>query len=146
MTIAGCAGGGLDGRAVPVEPGDMAKLTGTWQGTMIFPSGASWPATLKVYPNGTYATEAGAFTSDGKAQLKNGRLDFVTRYTSGGIAVDNKPAPPRSWTRAPRGASSARAGPTRVCTTSTSASPSEAAPPRICWSVRSCFTELVGAF
>jgi hypothetical protein len=68
----------------------MAKLTGTWQGTMIFPSGASWPATLKVYPNGTYATEAGAFTSEGKAQLKNGRLDFVTSYTSGGIAVDNR--------------------------------------------------------
>jgi hypothetical protein len=66
LTIAGCAGGGLGGRVVPVEPGDMAKLTGTWQGTMIFPSGASWPATLKVYPNGTYATEAGAFTSEGK--------------------------------------------------------------------------------
>lgn len=90
LTIAGCAGGGLGGRVVPVEPGDMAKLVGTWQGTMIFPSGASWPATLKVYPNGTYATEAGAFTSEGKAQLKNGKLDFVTSYTSGGLAVENR--------------------------------------------------------
>jgi hypothetical protein len=90
LTIAGCAGGGLGGRVVPVEPGDMAKLVGTWQGTMIFPSGASWPATLKVYPNGTYATEAGAFTSEGKAQLKNGKLDFITSYTSGGLAVENR--------------------------------------------------------
>jgi hypothetical protein len=89
-SIAGCAGGGLGGRVVPVEPGDMAKLVGTWQGTMIFPSGASWPATLLVYPNGTYATEAGAFTSRGKAQLKNGKLDFITSYTSGGLAVDNR--------------------------------------------------------
>jgi hypothetical protein len=80
----------MGGTVVPVEPNDLAKLVGTWQGTMIFPSGASWPATLMVYPNGTYATEAGAFTSKGKAQLKNGRLDFVTSYTSGGLAVDNR--------------------------------------------------------
>jgi len=89
--IAGCAGaGGMGGTVVPVEPGDLAKLAGTWQGSMIFPSGASYPATLLVYPNGTYATEAGAFTSKGKAQLKNGRFDFITSYTSGGLAVDNR--------------------------------------------------------
>lgn len=89
--VAGCAGaGGMGGTVVPVDPGDMAKLVGTWQGTMIFPSGASYPATLLVYPNGTYATEAGAFTSKGKAQLKNGRFDFITSYTSGGLAVDNR--------------------------------------------------------
>src|SRR5262245_37782959 len=81
--IAGCAGaGGMGGRVVSVEPGDMAKLAGTWQGTMIFPSGASYPATLIVNPNGTYTTEAGAFTSKGTAQLKNGRFDFITSYTS----------------------------------------------------------------
>jgi hypothetical protein len=89
--LAGCAsGGGLGGRVVPVQPGDLAKLAGTWQGTMTFPSGASWPATLIVSPNGTYATEAGAFTSRGKAQLKDGRFDFITSYTSGGLAVDNR--------------------------------------------------------
>ena len=90
LTIAGCAGGGLGGRVVPVEPGDISKLAGTWQGTMILPSGVGLPATLIVYPNETYAIEAGAFTSRGKAQLKNGKLDFVTSYTSGGIAVDNR--------------------------------------------------------
>jgi hypothetical protein len=89
--IAGCAGaGGMGGTVVPVEPGDMAKLAGTWQGTMIFPSGVGYPATLIVSPNGTYTTEAGAFTSKGKAQLKNGRFDFITSYTSGGLAVDNR--------------------------------------------------------
>ena len=88
--IAGCAGAGMGGTVVPVEPGDLAKLAGTWQGTMIFPSGASYPATLFVYPNGTYATEAGAFTSKGQAQLKNGRFDFITNYTSGGLTVDNR--------------------------------------------------------
>ena len=87
---AGCAGGGLGGTVVPVEPGDFAKLAGTWQGTMIFPSGASYPATLIVRPNGTYTTEAGAFTSQGQAQVKNGRLDFITNYTSGGLTVDNR--------------------------------------------------------
>jgi hypothetical protein len=90
MVVAGCAGGGVGGRIVPVEPGDLPKLAGTWQGTMIFPSGVGYPATLIVRPNGTYTTEAGAFTSQGKAQLKNGRLDFVTSYTSGGLAVDNR--------------------------------------------------------
>ena len=89
--IAGCAGaGGMGGTVVPVDPGDMAKLAGTWQGTMIFPSGASYPATLLVYPNSTYVTEAGAFTSRGKAQIKNGKFDFITSYTSGGLAVDNR--------------------------------------------------------
>jgi len=89
--MAGCAGaGGMGGTVVPVEPGDLPKLAGTWQGTMIFPSGASYPATLIVSPNGTYTTEAGAFTSRGQAQLKNGRFDFITNYTSGGLTVDNR--------------------------------------------------------
>ena len=88
--VAGCAGGGIGGRIVPVEPSDLPKLAGTWQGTMIFPSGVGYPATLIVRPNGTYTTEAGAFTSQGKAQLKNGRLDFITTYTSGGLTVDNR--------------------------------------------------------
>jgi hypothetical protein len=89
--IGGCAGaGGMGGQVVPVDPGDLAKLAGTWQGTIIFPSGASYPATLLVYANGTYATEAGAFTSRGRAQVQNGRLDFVTTYTSGGLTVDNR--------------------------------------------------------
>ena len=34
-------------------------------------------------------TEAGAFTSRGKAQIKNGKFDFITSDTSGGLAVDN---------------------------------------------------------
>jgi hypothetical protein len=71
----------MGGTVVPAEPGDMGKLAGTWQGTMIFPSGASYPATLLVYPNGTYARKL-AFTS-GKAQLKNGRLDFTP--ATGGV-------------------------------------------------------------
>ena len=37
LAITGCAGVG--GRVVPVEPGDISKLAGTWQGTMILPSG-----------------------------------------------------------------------------------------------------------
>ena len=90
LVFGGCAAGGIGGRVVPVEPGDMSKLVGTWQGTLILPSGVSYPATLLVYPNGTYVTEAGAFTSRGTAQVKNGRLDFVTSYTSGGLTVDNR--------------------------------------------------------
>lgn len=89
--IAGCASDmGMGGRVVQVEPGDMAKLAGTWQGTVIFPSGVSYPATLLVRPDGTYTTEAGAFTSKGTTQLKNGRFDFISTYTSGGLSVDNR--------------------------------------------------------
>jgi hypothetical protein len=64
--LAGCAsGGGVSGRVVTLQPSDMAKLAGTWQGTMTNVAGISWPATLTVSPNGTYTRQGGAFTSQG---------------------------------------------------------------------------------
>jgi hypothetical protein len=91
VAIAGCAGGGaMSGTVVAIQPGDMAKLAGTWQGTMTATSGASVPATLTVNRDGTYTSRGGAYASAGKAQLKDGKVDFVTTYTSGGQAVDDR--------------------------------------------------------
>jgi len=86
LAISGCAS---SGRVVPLQPQEMARLVGTWQGTVIYPNGVSWPATLSVYPNGTYAVEAGAFSARGSTQVKNGKLDFVNTE-SGPLTIGNR--------------------------------------------------------
>lgn len=86
LSVSGCA---ASGRVVPLQAQDMATLVGTWQGTVIYPNGMSWPATLSVNRNGTYVVEAGAFTARGTAGVKNGRLDFAN--TEGGpLAIGNR--------------------------------------------------------
>jgi hypothetical protein len=80
----------VSARVVTLQPSDMAKLAGTWQGTMTNVAGISWPATLTVSPDGTYTTQGGAFTSQGRAELNDGKLIFVTSYTSGGLAIDDR--------------------------------------------------------
>jgi hypothetical protein len=86
LFIGGCS----VGRVVPLQPNDLAKLVGTWEGTIIYPSGVRSPGNLLIYPNGTYLTEAGAFTARGSTQLRDGRLDFVSGETTGGIALGNR--------------------------------------------------------
>jgi hypothetical protein len=72
---------------VRIQPHDMSKLVGTWQGTVIYPSKLGFPGTLFVYPDRTYAIEAGAFTWRGTVTLVNGRLDFIS---GNGLALENR--------------------------------------------------------
>lgn len=85
--IAGCA---VKGTQKPVTAADAPLLRGVWQGDVTSPAGGSFPATLTVRPDGTYSTLAGAFSSTGKIELKDGYVQFVSTSTTGGLAVGER--------------------------------------------------------
>ncbi len=76
LTIAGCAGGGLGGRVVPVDPGDISKLAGTWQGTMILPFRGELPATLMSIPMEPMRWKPAPFTSRGEGAAEKREAGF----------------------------------------------------------------------
>ena len=85
--IAGCAAGGT---VKPVTAADAGLLAGVWQGSVTYPAGGSSPATLTTRPDGTYSILAGAFSSTGKTELKDGHVNFVSTSQSGGLAVGER--------------------------------------------------------
>jgi hypothetical protein len=87
LAIAGCA---TKGTVKPVTAADAGLLHGVWQGSVTNPAGRSDPATLTVRPDGSYTTQAGAFSSTGSTQLKDGHVQFVSTSMSGGFAVGER--------------------------------------------------------
>jgi hypothetical protein len=83
-TIAGCAAS--SGTEKKLTAADAGLLPGVWQGRMNPPGGTSMvPATLTIRPDGTYTTEAGAFSSTGKAEIKDGIVHFFSTSGTGAL-------------------------------------------------------------
>jgi hypothetical protein len=79
--IAGCAS---QGTAKKLTAADAALLPGTWGGRVNPPGGTSMlPATLTIRPDGTYSTNAGAFSTAGKAEIRDGYVQFFSTSGSG---------------------------------------------------------------
>jgi hypothetical protein len=73
-------------------PMDVANLAGTWQGTASGPQGLPQPITVRIARDGTYAADAGVYTSQGTAQIRDGKLVLASTSTTGGQTAQ------RVWT------------------------------------------------
>jgi hypothetical protein len=73
-----------------IGPNDLSSLAGRWVGTVTPPSGRAIPGTMDLSPNGDYVTRAGAFSAQGKSQVKDGALQLVSTSTTGGLSTDQR--------------------------------------------------------
>jgi len=86
--LAGCASSGT---AKQLTAADAALLPGMWQGTVNPPGTTGMvPASLTIKPDGTYSTDAGAFSSFGKAEIKDGYVHFFSTSGTGSLAVGER--------------------------------------------------------
>jgi hypothetical protein len=74
--VTGCAGRNV-GTPKSLTDADRPLLAGTWQGTMVGATGASLPATLRVNSDGTHTLQGGPSSSQGKAEIRDGEMQFV---------------------------------------------------------------------
>ena len=82
--MAGCGSTTLSspGTTTTVYASDLKTLAGTWQGTGKGATGDTIAATLRLAPDGTYSIQAGPWSGQGKAEVRDGALVFVA--TGGG--------------------------------------------------------------
>jgi hypothetical protein len=86
--IAACASSGT---AKKLTPADAALLPGEWQGRVNPPGGTGMlPATLTIRPDGTYTIDAGAFSSMGKAEIKDGFIQFFSTSGTGPLGTGER--------------------------------------------------------
>ena len=87
----GCAS---TGTSKTIAQGDLPALAGTWAGSVTPPAGGTGAVanqgTLTLSPNGDYVARAGAFTAQGKAEVRNGALMLTSTSTSGGMATGQR--------------------------------------------------------
>jgi len=87
--IAGCASS--SGTAKQLTASDAALLPGAWTGWVTPPGGSGMvPATLTIRPDGTYTIEAGAFSSTGKAEIKDGLVQFYSTSGTGALGAGDR--------------------------------------------------------
>jgi hypothetical protein len=79
--IAGCA----SGTAKQVTPSDASLLTGAWTGNVYATGAPAATGTLTVRPDSTYTLAAGAFSSTGKAEIKDGYVHFMSTGGTGAL-------------------------------------------------------------
>lgn len=85
--VAGCA---TSGTVKQMTAADVPMLAGTWQGNMYPASGGGQTATLTVNRDSTYTTQAGAFSSTGKVEIKDGHAHFVSTGGTGGLGASDR--------------------------------------------------------
>ncbi len=85
--VAGCA---ASGTAKQVTAADASLLTGTWQGWVYPTQQQSQTATLTVKPDGSYTTQAAAFSSSGKIEIKDGYVHFVSTGGTGAVGSGDR--------------------------------------------------------
>ena len=85
--VAGCATGGTPKQ---VTAADASLLTGTWQGWVYPTQQPSQTATLTVNPDGTYTSQAAAFSSSGKIDIKDGYVHFVSTGGTGALGSGDR--------------------------------------------------------
>jgi hypothetical protein len=86
LTALGCASTG----AKPVAVKDISSLAGKWSGWVRLPTGGSVPGTFELAPSGEYVTRAGAFSSQGRAQVKEGAMVLVATGGSGPLGTTER--------------------------------------------------------
>jgi hypothetical protein len=64
-------------------PLSLASLAGTWQGTASGAQGLSQPVTMMIRADGTYTVTAGVLSSQGTAQIVDGKLALSATGASG---------------------------------------------------------------
>jgi hypothetical protein len=87
LAALGCASAGT---TKTLGPNDMSTLAGKWVGTLTPPSGKPIPGTVEFSPNGDYVVRSGAFSGQGKAQVKDGGLHLVSTSTTGGLTTGQR--------------------------------------------------------
>ena len=86
--VTGCASQGVQKKLTAADAG---LLPGTWGGTVNPPGTTGMvPASLTIRPDGTYSTDAGAFSSSGKAEIKDGFVQFISTAATGPINVGDR--------------------------------------------------------
>lgn len=85
--VAGCA---ASGTVKKVTASDASLLTGTWTGNMYSGQAPTTTATVTVRPDGTYTTQAGAFSSTGKTEIKDGYVHFMSTGGTGGLSAGDR--------------------------------------------------------
>jgi hypothetical protein len=88
-TTLGCASA-TGGSASPVAARDVASLAGKWNGWVRLPTGGSVPGTLEMSPGGDYVVRAGAFSTQGQAQVKDGGVSMVSTGGTGRLAATDR--------------------------------------------------------
>jgi hypothetical protein len=88
LSALGCATGG--GTAKAIGPNDLPTLAGKWVGSVTPPSGRPIPGTMDLSPAGDYVVRTGAFSAQGKAQAKDGGLQLVSTFTTGGLSTGQR--------------------------------------------------------
>ena len=83
--VAGCASSGT---VKKLTPADASLLAGIWQGYVYPAQGNGYSATLTVSPDGSYNLLAGAFSSQGKAEIRNGDVHFASGSATGPVPGD----------------------------------------------------------
>lgn len=87
--IGGCATS--SGTVKKLTPAEANLLTGAWTGTVNPPGGSNMvPGTLTIKPDGTYSTDAGAFISSGKTEIKDGFVHFVSTGGTGALGAGER--------------------------------------------------------
>jgi hypothetical protein len=81
VSALGCASTSESARSV--GPTDLASLAGTWQGTASGSQGLSQPVTMRLGADGTFTMTGGVYTSQGNAEVRDGKLLLVARSTTG---------------------------------------------------------------
>jgi hypothetical protein len=83
VAASGCATAG-----VPRPITSMQSIAGTWVGPASLPGGVNVPsARVTIAPDGTYTVVGGAFSAQGKAEIKDGALTMVPTSSTGGLAM-----------------------------------------------------------
>jgi heat shock protein HslJ len=88
--LAGCASTST-GTAKKLTAADASLLPGVWQGRVNPPGTTGMvPATLTIRPDGTYTADAGAFSSSGKAEIKDGFVQFMSTSGTGSLGAGER--------------------------------------------------------
>ena len=88
LAITGCASQGVQKK---LTAGDASLLTGTWGGTVNPPGTTGMvPGSLTIRPDGTYSTNAGAYSTSGKAEIKDGFVQFFSTAGSGAMGAGDR--------------------------------------------------------
>jgi hypothetical protein len=84
LTVVGCAS---TGATTPVAVKDVSVLQGKWTGWIRTTGSGTKPATFEVAPSGDYITRTEGFSSQGKAEVKDGSVLLVRTSGSGRLGV-----------------------------------------------------------
>jgi hypothetical protein len=82
LSALGCAPHSLSVRSL--EPSDLARLAGTWEGTGRGLLAESRPITITVSADGTFTTTGTVYTTEGLVRVKEGRLLFTGGFQASG--------------------------------------------------------------